>query len=85
MSNNNNPEFVIGMDLGDKKHILCVLDESGDVVGRDSVANNEVAIVEYFQRFALPERVTVAMETGRSDRQETRGHTGSIASAKVLI
>jgi len=33
---NSSTEFVIDMDLGDKKHNLCVLDGNGDVVGRDS-------------------------------------------------
>jgi len=61
---NSSTEFVIGMDLGDKKHNLCVLDGNGDVVSRDSVVNRKTAIVKYFRRFALPEQVTVAMETG---------------------
>ena len=56
--------FVIGMDLGDKTHELCVLDGEGEIVRQDTISNNKKMILRYFDRFDTPERVIVAMETG---------------------
>jgi hypothetical protein len=35
--------FVLGLDLGDRKHWPCVLDAAGTVVGEDPVPNRRPA------------------------------------------
>jgi len=52
---------TIGMDLGDKKIQICVLDARGRKVREGSVANTAATLRKYFQRYA---GAVVAMETG---------------------
>jgi transposase len=52
---------TIGMDLGDKTHEVCVLDEAGTVIIRKQIANTKVAVVKFFTPYA---GALVAMETG---------------------
>ena len=52
---------TVGMDLGDKNHAICVLDESGEVVREDTIANTKRAIRRYFGEL---EGSLVALEAG---------------------
>lgn len=52
---------TIGMDLGDKKHQICILDDAGQVVQQDRINNTMVAVRKYFTQHS---GVLVAMETG---------------------
>lgn len=52
---------TIGMDLGDRKHQICVLDEAGGKVAEVTVDNTAPAIRKYFGQYA---GALVAMETG---------------------
>jgi len=52
---------TIGMDLGDRKHQLCVLDEAGGKVAEVTVDNAATALGKYFRKHA---GAVVAMETG---------------------
>jgi transposase len=52
----------VGMDLGDRNHEVCVLNETGQVERRDSVVNTAEAITKYFSR--LPKGTAVAIEAG---------------------
>jgi len=52
---------TIGMDLGDRKHQICVLDEAGDKVAQVSVDNTATPLRKYFGQYA---GALVAMETG---------------------
>ena len=38
---NTIPLITIGLDLGDKKHAVCVLDESGGVIDERSITNHK--------------------------------------------
>lgn len=51
----------IGMDIGDKKCEICVLDPSGEVVERAQVPTTKVALMRFFGRM---EPAQVAMEVG---------------------
>ena len=55
---------TVGMDLGDKNHVLCILDEAGEVLDRPVVGNSAGKILVFFDRFEDPSSVRVAMETG---------------------
>lgn len=52
---------TIGMDLGDKKIQICVLDARGRKVREGSLTNTAAALRKYCQRYA---GAVVAMETG---------------------
>ena len=53
--------ITIGMDLGNKKHTVCALDQAGKVLWRREVANTPEALKPFFEENAGE---TVAMETG---------------------
>ena len=58
-------EVTIGMDLGNKKHEICILDtESGELLGSASIDNNMKAIEEYFTNFPDSSKAKVIMEAG---------------------
>lgn len=52
---------TIGMDLGDKTHEVCVLDEAGEVIVRRQIANTKASVVKFFKPYA---GALVVMETG---------------------
>jgi transposase len=52
---------TIGMDLGDKKHEVCVLDGEGRVTGREQVVNTRASVMKFFKPYA---EALVVIETG---------------------
>jgi transposase len=52
---------TIGMDLGDRKHQICVLDEAAGKVAEVTLDNTATALRKYFRKYA---GALVAMETG---------------------
>ena len=52
---------TIGMDVGDKTHEVCVLDEAGVVKVRRSIVNTRAALVKFFKKYA---GALVALEVG---------------------
>ena len=54
-------DITIGMDLGNRKHVVCALDRAGKVLFRSEVANTPEALEAFFRQHA---GTTVAMETG---------------------
>lgn len=52
---------VIGMDLGDKKHVTVVIDHSGEEIERNSFSNTSKQVQKYFQRH---KGAVVVMEAG---------------------
>ena len=57
-------KLFIGMDLGDKKDQICVIDHDGSIVDSISVSNTTMGLIQFFDRFDTPKEVLVAMETG---------------------
>ncbi len=57
-------QWTVGLDLGDRKSVVCVVDTDGKVVEQGSVETREAPIKAFFARFAAPGRVRVAVETG---------------------
>jgi transposase len=53
--------FTLGLDLGDRKHQLCVLNSAGEVVREGSLPNTRPALSQLLAEFA---GATVAMEAG---------------------
>ena len=52
---------TIGIDLGDKNHEVCVLDNAGEVIDRFMVGNTKSQLQKVFAKYA---GALVAMETG---------------------
>lgn len=80
---------TVGMDLGDREHVVCVLDDGGEVVRREAVANSPDSVKEFLDGFADPGSVTVAVETGThspwmSDLLESRGFRVLVGKSRSL-
>ena len=57
--------ITIGMDLGDKKNQVCILDEAGKIIAEEGIDNNRKAVTKFFKRYC---GAVVAMETGTHSR-----------------
>ncbi|MCP4668762.1 MAG: IS110 family transposase [Deltaproteobacteria bacterium] len=82
-------KFFVGMDLGDKKDNICVLDHDSAIVESTSVSNTAIALNRFFERFDTPQEVLVAMETGThspwiSHLLKARGFRVLIGNARKL-
>lgn len=53
--------LTIGLDLGDRKHQVCVLDGSGKIVAEEAITNTRECITRLAERYP---RATYVMETG---------------------
>ena len=71
---------IIGMDLGDKKHVVCVLNAAGEVVTQTTVPATPEAVTKFFQRYR---GAVVAMETGTHSRWVSRLATAAGLEALV--
>jgi len=38
------PLITIGLDLGDKKHVLCVLNQDGDIIDERTITNHRESL-----------------------------------------
>ena len=82
-------EFFVGMDLGDASDHICILDPEGEVVESTEVSNTIDEVNGFFDRFAHPRRVVVALETGThstwvSHLLEARGFEVLVGNARKL-
>lgn len=53
--------ITIGMDLGDRNHIIVVFDNKGNEIAIKRITNTKLALQRYFQRYI---GATVALEAG---------------------
>jgi transposase len=58
---NKSSAITIGLDLGDKKHAVCVLDAKGEILKQESIINNRTSLTALHRRY--PGAVMV-MEVG---------------------
>ena len=56
--------FVIGIDLGDKVSMICVLSGPEEGMNEYTIETNSDSFLEFFDQFETPSSVVVAMETG---------------------
>ena len=71
-------KFVVGLDLGDKKHEICELNWEGEKTLSANTQNDSESLNRFFDRYKNPGEVRVAMEAGSSsawisDILNTRG------------
>jgi transposase len=57
--------ITIGMDLGDKKHQVCILDKTGKIIAEEVVTGTREALTAFFKKYR---GAVVAMETGTHSR-----------------
>lgn len=72
--------ITIGIDLGDKNHEICVLDESGNILQQSTVDNTKEAIEHFFRKY---QGAVVAMEAGTHSPWISRQLT--VLGCKVLV
>jgi transposase len=80
------PTITIGLDLGDKKHTICVLNRTGDTVEERLITNNSEALKRLSQKYP---KCRIAMEVGQhspwtSRLLEALGHEVLVANARKL-
>ena len=51
--------ITIGMDIGDKKHVICVLDKAGHVIENCTIDNNKESLDTFFAKY---KGATIAIE-----------------------
>jgi transposase len=80
-------KITVGIDLGDKKSYLCVLDDAnGEVLEESHLPTTKVAFERYFAGKAV---MKVVLETGThsarvSQLLESYGHEVIVANARVI-
>lgn len=77
---------VVGMDLGDKSHVVCVVDEQGEVIERVNLPNTSSGLQKFFGK---SDAMLVAMEVGThspwiSRLLESLGHQVLVGNARKL-
>lgn len=74
------------MDLGDRRHHVCVLDEAGEILAEEAIVNTREVLSAFCARYP---GATVVMETGThspwvSRLVATLGHPVIVANARKL-
>ncbi len=82
----NTTGLTIGLDLGDRRHAVCVLNARGDIISEETLPNTRACLEQLSKRYAA---ATIAMETGThspwvSRLFEDRGHTVYVANARKV-
>lgn len=87
-SNNKTPTtgLTIGLDLGDRRHAVCVLNTRGHIIAEETLPNTRASLEQLSNRYP---GATLAMETGThspwvSRLFEARGHTVYVANARKV-
>ena len=62
--------ITIGLDLGDKKHAICVLNKAGEIVEERSITNHRESLRRLSQKYP---KSRIAMEVGQHSRGWTTG------------
>ena len=80
------PPRTIGIDLGDKRHAICVLDDAGDIVEQRSITNHKESIRRLSRKHG---NARMIMETGTHSPWISRmlqelGHEVIVANARKL-
>ena len=78
--------WTIGLDLGDRRHHVCVLNEPGDVVAEEAIVNTREVLTAFGARYP---GATFVMETGTHSPWISRlltalGHPVIVANARKL-
>lgn len=77
---------VVGMDMGDEKHCLCLLNAEGNVVKSEELENTEERVRDYFKKLRS---CVVVLEAGTHSRWcakiiESSGHEVLVGNPRKL-
>jgi transposase len=80
------PSVTIGLDLGDKKHAICVLNSAGEVIDERTITNNRESLRRLSQKYPGSR---IAMEVGQHSPWTSRfiealGHEVFVANPRKL-
>jgi len=80
------PSVTIGLDLGDKKHAICVLNSAGEIIDERSITNNRDSLRRLSQKYPGSR---MAMEVGSHSPWISRffkalGHEVFVANPRKL-
>lgn len=80
------PNITIGLDLGDKKHAICVLNKAGDVLEERTITNHRESIRRLSLKYP---RSRIAMEVGMHSPWTSRmlkelGHEVLVANPRKV-
>ncbi len=83
---NKIPSITIGLDLGDKKHAICVLNEAGEVLEERSITNHRESLRRLSQKYPV---ARIAMEVGTHSPWTSRmllelGHEVLVANPRKV-
>jgi transposase len=82
----NTNELTIGLDLGDRRHHVCVLNASGEIIAEEALPNTRGCLEQFSSRHP---GATCIMETGTHSPWVSRlfeqlGHPVLVANARKL-
>ena len=82
----NTKNITIGLDLGDRRHHACVLDEAGEILAQEKIVNTREVLTAFCARYS---GATIIMETGTHSLWVSRlvsslGHPAIVANARKL-
>jgi len=82
----NTKNLTMGLDLGDRHHHVCVLDEAGEILAQEAIVNTREVVTAFCARY--PD-ATIVMETGThspwiSRLAAAQGHPVIVANARKL-
>lgn len=83
---NTIPTITIGLDLGDKKHAICVLDQAGAIVDERMIANHQESLRRLSKKYP---QSRIALEVGTHSPWISRllgglGHEVIVANPRKL-
>lgn len=78
---------TVGVDLGDRKCHICVVDSEGEIVKEEAITTSPTAFKDYFKR--LPRATVVAIGVGPRSRWVSQvirdcGHDAIVANASKV-
>ena len=82
----NTKTLTVGLDLGDRHHHVCILDETGEIVAQEVIVNAREVLTAFCARYP---GATMVMETGTHSPWVSRlvtalGHPVIVANARKL-
>jgi transposase len=86
MKKPNSSSITIGIDLGDRKHAVCVLDAKGEVLKQESITNTRPSLTALSRRYP---RALMVMEVGMHSPWTSRflevlGHRVLVANPRKV-
>lgn len=80
------PLITIGLDLGDKKHAICVLNKAGEIIDERSITNHRESLRRLSQKHP---KARIASEVGTHSPWTSRmlgelGHDVIVADARMI-